>query len=243
MSLRVNTSRISLAAGIFALAVAGVASPVLGDVSINFNSNDGGFSSSFNTAAFEGPWVWSPTGGAAGTGGWYTVGQSDDVSHSCTTDLTSSVFTVSTTGAVQLSFDHHYSFENGWDGGAVFVSHNGGAYTMLDNSAFVSNGYNGALTGWGYGSELAGAAAVFSGESAAESSSFMNSLANLGSFSAGDTISIRFRAAFDSNTRAGLPSWSIDGLDISNVVPVPFPGATAVLAIAGSMVGLRRRRN
>ena len=55
------------------------------------------------------------------------------------------------TGSVGLTFDHRYSFEvdsgGSWDGGAVFVSHNGGAYPMVDNSAFTANGYNGTLTG------------------------------------------------------------------------------------------------
>lgn len=55
------------------------------------------------------------------------------------------------TGSVGLTFDHRYSFEvdsgGSWDGGAVFVSHNRGAYPMVDNSAFTANGYNGTLTG------------------------------------------------------------------------------------------------
>ncbi|MCE9619207.1 MAG: hypothetical protein K8R92_04790 [Planctomycetes bacterium] len=240
-----NSALAKFSASVLTLAVAGIASPAFSDVNIDFNANDGSFTSAFNTAEFEGPWTYSASGGADGTGGWATIGQAANIGHSCTTDLTSSAMTVLANGSVTLSFDHRFSFEvdsgGRWDGGAVFVSRNGGAFTKVDGSAFGANGYNGVLTGWGAGSELADGSAVFSGESTAFlTSSFMNSVANLGTFDAGDTLRIRFRASFDSNTSAGAPSWAIDNIGVGNVIPAP--GATALLAVAGSIAGRRRRR-
>lgn len=217
----------------------------MADVAIDFDSSDASFGSSFNTAAFDGPWVYSANGGAGGSGGWVTVGQHANIGRSATTDLTSSPFVVSTNGNVSLSFDHRYSFEvdsgGAWDGGAVFVSVNGGAYSMVSNAAFSANGYTGAVTGWTYGSELAGAGAVFAGTSAGyETGTFLTSVADLGSFNAGDAISVRFRAAFDSNTRAGSPAWSIDNIAMANIVP--GPGSMALLGAAAFASRKRRRK-
>lgn len=226
------------------LAAAAGSTSALADVALDFNSDNSSFASSFNTASFEGPWSYNATGGVGGSGGWTTIGQAANIGHSCTTDLTSSPFVVGANGNVSLSFDHRYSFEvdsgGAWDGGAVFVSVNGGAYSMVSNSAFSVNGYNGTVAGWGAGSELAGAGAVFMGTSSGYGAgTFLTSVANLGDFVAGDTLSVRFRAAFDSNTSAGSPAWAIDNVTMANIVPAPGPLA---LLVAAGLVGARRRR-
>ncbi|MFO0784349.1 MAG: hypothetical protein U0636_11775 [Phycisphaerales bacterium] len=227
-----------------ALAAAGVAAPVMADMTFDFNSSNGGFTSSLNTASFDGPWGYSASGGSSGSGGWSTLGQGSNIGHSCTTDLTSDVMTVTADGNVSLNFDQRYSFEvdsgGKWDGGGLYISRNGGAWTFVNSGAFLSNGYSGTVDGWAQGSQLGGQLAFVGTSDGYSSGAFINSSANLGPFLSGDTLQIRFRAAYDSNTVAGTPSWAIDNVFITNVVP--GPGA-AILMAAGGLVGLRGRRD
>jgi hypothetical protein len=74
-----------------------------------------------------------------------------------------------------------------------------------------------------------------------DTSTFINSVANLGTFAAGNTFSIRFMAASDTNTQGPFaPQWVVDNVTLTNVVPEP---GTAGLAGITALGMLRRRRN
>src|SRR6186997_1253672 len=77
--------RTSFVATLLGLAAASVAPAA----SFSFNSSNEGFTSSFNTAPFDGPWTYAASGGAGGTGAWSTEGQAPEIQHPTTTDLTS----------------------------------------------------------------------------------------------------------------------------------------------------------
>jgi MYXO-CTERM domain-containing protein len=211
-------------------------------VSYDFNANDGGFTSTLNTAAFDGPWVYGAASGAGGSGGWSTEGQSPENNHPNTTDLTSAVLGVDAEGVVSLSFDHRWSFEaddTNWDGGAVFLALNGGAFAQVLGANFTANGYNGSV---GAGNSQLTLQPAFVGTSAGHGAgTFLTSTATLGPFAAGDTLQLRFRAAFDTNTTGGSPDWAVDNISLSNVAVVPEP-SVALLGGLGLLGLLRRRR-
>jgi hypothetical protein len=210
-------------------------------VTYDFNANDGGFTSTLNTAAFDGPWVYGATSGAGGSGGWSTEGQNAEDNHPNTTDLNSQILGVSAAGAVTLSFDHRWAFEadaTNWDGGGVFIAINGGVFTPVLGASFTANGYNGTV---GAGNSQLTGQPAFVGTSAGHAAgTLLTTTANLGTFAAGDTLQVRFRAAYDTNTSGGSPDWVVDNILVSNVNAIPEP--CAVLLGGLGLLGLLRRR-
>ncbi len=110
-----------------------------------------------------------------------------------------------------LHFDHYFGTENGWDGGNVKISVNGGAWQIVPRSAFYYNPYNvSALNTIGQGSTdpLQGQPG-FTGTGTA----WATSLINLSSFTlGGDSIQLRFDLGKDGCT--GYIGWYIDSLAI-----------------------------
>lgn len=208
-------------------------------VTYNFNAGDSGFTVTSNP--FNGPWVYGGSVGTGGSGGWSTDGQGPENSTANTTRLTSPSLTVEANGAVTVGFDHMFSFEGGnWDGGALFMSVNGGAMTMVGSASFTSNGYTGSVLG-NSASTLAGQQAFVLDSAGRGTGTFINSAANLGNFTAGDQIQLQFVAAYDTNTQGNfLPAWVIDNVAITGVVPEPATAAS--LLGTGLLLGLRRRR-
>ncbi len=214
-----------------------IPSPAAAFFSVDFNANDGGFTQSTVNplgASPSAPWTHGSTVGVGGSGGWTAgpeEGQGNPVEHL----LTSPVISLADSGAVSLSFDHRYSFEDGWDGGQVLVSLNGGTFAPVSGASFTQNGYTGTIQtndDWGYTDDMNGLA-VFTGEAA----TFGSSLANLGSFNAGDTLQVRFRGGWDWNGVGTDPSlgWQIDNMALA-VNPVPLPAA--VWLFGSGVIGL-----
>lgn len=137
---------------------------------------------------------------------WRTDGGDGGDAPSAFSSLTSPTVVVPTTGPATLSFLHRYNFEVGFDGGAVFVSVNGAEPTYLAPSAFTRNGYVGAVqpTVWQNGEE------VFQGKSSGyDLPTLVLSEADLGSLTAGDTISVEFRGGWDSLVFPAGTNWEI----------------------------------
>jgi len=173
-----------------------------------FNSGNGGFTVTTPTS-YAGPWTYN-----SGTGTWQENGQEPGNGQSQNTShLDSQVLNVTVTGQVGLTFNHRYSFEGGfWDGGKVYISVNGGAFTAVPGASFLANGYNGTVT--------SSSSSLLSGQPAFVENSpgfvFIDSVANLGTFSAGTTIRVRFTAANDENTAgASLPNWEINSVSLT----------------------------
>lgn len=102
-----------------------------------------------------------------------------------------------------LSFWHRFNTEDGWDGGVVEISTNGGATWTDLGSKMISGKYNGSL---GTGSALAGRAA-FTGLA----NTFFKTEINLSSY-AGQSVNIRFRFASDNNTAPAGGGWFVDDI-------------------------------
>jgi hypothetical protein len=231
-----------IAALLFGAVVSLLAACSAQATNFDFNSNNGGFTSTSPTGAFDGPWVYGAASGVAGSGGWSSDGQNPENNHANTTELTSPPLVVAAAGNVLLSFAHRYSFEfdgTRWDGGAVFMSVNNGAFTQVPGASFTANGYNSTVDG-GSNSQLAGQAAFTEASPGYANGTFITSSASLGTFAAGNTIRLTFRAAYDTNTSAGVPDWVVDNINVSNIVPEP--SSLLLLVFAGPALFLLNRR-
>jgi hypothetical protein len=113
---------------------------------------------------------------------------------------------------VTLSFVHRYSFEPTWDGGAVQVSVNGGPFTDVPPTSFAANGYSDTVVGNG----IMNGKMAFTGDSSGYgSTNFITSKALLGDFKKGDTIAVRFVAAWDECSTGSIPNWQIKYVALS----------------------------
>lgn len=112
---------------------------------------------------------------------------------------------------LRLAFDHYHSTEEGWDGGNLKISVNGGAFALVPASAFTFNGYNDSLFTPGQGNDnpLAGEEAFTGSDEGTLSGSWAQSQVDLSGFAdEGDTIQLRFELGLDGcNGRIG---WYVD---------------------------------
>lgn len=132
-----------------------------------------------------------------------------------------------------LSFWHRFDTEDGWDGGMVEISTNGGTTWTDLGSKMISGKYNGSM-GTGSNNPLGGRAA-FTGRI----SSFMKTTINLSSF-AGQAIKIRFRFASDDNTAPAGGGWFVDDIVINSEPAVYmksnlFNGSSTLLATSDTL--------
>ena len=129
--------------------------------------------------------------------------------------LTCPAVTITRSGSVSLSFVHRYSFESGsWDGGQVRISKNGGPFTTVSGSAFSANGYNGTVLP-NSAAEIHGEPAFVETSAGHQTPAYLTSVADLGVFAAGDTLTLQFLAANDTNTRNLRPQWEITSLALT----------------------------
>jgi extracellular elastinolytic metalloproteinase len=106
-----------------------------------------------------------------------------------------------------LSFKHAFNTEDGWDGGLVEISTNGGITWTDLGSRMYEGKYNGSM-GTGSNNPVGGRAA-FTGLS----NGFWTTKVNLSSY-AGQTIQIRFRFGSDDNTAPSGGGWWVDDINI-----------------------------
>jgi hypothetical protein len=206
--LRSTLFGLALALGLASLQEAGAA-PSIGLVT--FNSNGGDFVV-VSTNNPPNPWTYN---GSLGV--WSSADTND-----CTTPFRSSrlngpTLTVATAGTVTFRFNHRYSFEadtTRWDGGQLRLSVNGGPYVTVPSANFTANGYNNTVGGASVPNcELANQFA-FTAESAGyNTATYLASVARLGTFNAGDTISVQFLAAWDDCSQGQVPNWEIDSVE------------------------------
>ena len=125
-------------------------------------------------------------------------------------------------GTSHLIFWHRFQFEDGFDGGVVEVSTDGGA-TWVDVIAgggnFLSGGYNGTISP-SFGSHIAGRPAWTGGNATAAMTKVE---INMGAFNGYD-VRVRFRLACDPFLAGSEPGvgWFIDDVQFTNTVVEGF---------------------
>lgn len=111
----------------------------------------------------------------------------------------------------QLVFDHWVATEEGWDGGNVKVSVNGGAFEVVPPASFTFNAYPGALES---SDNPLGGEWAFTGTDGGEIfGSWGQSQIDLTSLaSAGDDVQIRFEMGLDGCN--GVRGWYVDDVSL-----------------------------
>ena len=198
----------------------------------NFNANNGGFSV-VNYAGPggllpPGPWAYD-----AVRGSWSCHGEDcPPYDGPYVSSLNTPSLTLTNGGGVLLTFAHRYSFEGynpgdgtAWDGGQVRLSINGGPFRTVPAANFTAeppfheiggslNTNLPATPGW--------VNVAWVGESANYASgAYLTSVANLGYFNPGDTITVQFVTSWDDGCQGTPPNWEIDNTQITVGVAVP----------------------
>ncbi len=175
---------------------------------VNFEGADGGFTVETPGGSIEAAWFHDGVS-------WYSQGENTGFGNDNASYLISPPITVTKAGVVKLTFDHRHSFEldaTVWDGGAVEVSINGGPWTYVPAAQFEQNGYTGVVAS---APALLGKQA-FTGNSAGHPA-YLTSSCLLAGAQAGDTVSVRFVAAYDYGATGNLtpPGWQISRVQLS----------------------------
>jgi hypothetical protein len=148
-------------------------------------------------------------------------------------NLTSPTLTVPVSGTVTLKFKHRYYLEGAYDGGAVYLSVNGGTPTYLAASAFSVNGYNATLTG----SSVFTGMDVFNGQSTGWATpNQLESSATLGTFVAGDTIAVTFRGGWDEGVFEADPNWEIGTVEVRDAANTALLNVDFLAGMSGFKV-------
>ena len=123
-----------------------------------------------------------------------------------------------TASAAVITFRNNYNSEDGWDGGALEISINGGAFTdiLTAGGRFIEGGYTGIL-GTAAGNPLS-ARAAWSGNSGG----YITTKAQLPAAAAGQNV--QFRWVFGSDTNTFALGWWVDSVQVAgtyNCVAIP----------------------
>lgn len=177
--------------------------PVVTFATNSFAASYGGFTVTNTDPAPPGPWTHNAT-----TGLWAADGSSPDCGGPYNSKLTSPAFSMPVADEVTLTFSHRYSFEpDRWDGGQVWISVNGGAFTPVPATNYTANGYPpGVIQGSGV---LQNQPAFHDISPGYAEGTFITTSAFLGSFSANDTIVVQFVGGWDDCSNGAVPSWVI----------------------------------
>jgi hypothetical protein len=127
--------------------------------------------------------------------------------------LDSPAGTIDPISTVQLTFSHNYALEDGFDGGVLEISVDGGPFYDLGGSAW-EGGYNGTISTC-CGNPLAGRQAW-----TGNSGGFIQTIVDL---PRGHTLVLRWRIASDSSGSG--EGWRVDDVSITceRPTPTPFP--------------------
>ncbi len=202
------------------------ASPSLALFSEDFETGLGSFTTSVQTASTS--WVtrnWEQVPAPGGRSGNVAFGV-DYAGGDCASSNQQGIIRLEsplinipagTAGNLHLVFDHYLSTEQGWDGGNIKYSLNGGTtWTLLPASAFTANPYNGTLISSSVGSNnpLQGQAAFTGTDAGSVGGSWGQSQINLSSIGlvAGGNIKLRWEMGTDC--AYGYDGWYIDNVRV-----------------------------
>lgn len=158
------------------------------------------------------------TSGSGGQTAWVTstsqpdtlpnAAYSVDSSSAGVNELVSPVLAI-TSASAQLTFQHAYNTESGWDGGVLEIKIGAGSFTdiVAAGGSFVVGSYSGTL-GSGSANPLAGRAAW-----TGNSGGFVTTTVELPTTVGGQNVQFRWRCATDNNTAGS--GWFVDSVVVS----------------------------
>jgi hypothetical protein len=121
-----------------------------------------------------------------------------------------------------MEFTHRYSFESDsvrWDGGAVAVAVNGGAFVPIPGSSFTQHSYDGVIGGNNVLINMEG----FNGDSPGYSTGGMvTSILTIPGLSPGDSCQVQFLGAWDEFVGASSPNWEINSVKLTSGATVLY---------------------
>lgn len=120
----------------------------------------------------------------------------------------------------RLTFEHYVATEQGFDGGNVKISVNGGAWTLVKAADFIYNPYNATMVtaAGGNSSALAGQPGFTGSDGGSLSGSWGRSIVNLAPYAvAGDKVKLRFELGSDCGS--GLIGWYLDDVMVYRCTP------------------------
>lgn len=204
--------------------------PASAQIVFDFSANHQGWTAAVESGSAANPFQWSATGGSGGSGAWVTEG----VQAVSVKTLTSPSFNLPETGSVSLTLHHLWNFEATGiaDGGQVLFRVNGGSWTPLARGDFSAFGYDAG----GSGISALDGTDGWAKRSGCCEPEFVESVASLGTLSAGDTVQIQLRAGWDVSGIGGNPNWAISRVEISSLTPIPEP-TTVGLAVGVGLLG------
>lgn len=114
-----------------------------------------------------------------------------------------------------LSFDHWVAVEDGFDGGQLMISVNGGPFQLVDPTAFIYNAYNRSLEPNTITDNVRAGQPAFTGtDEGTLSGSWGTSIVDLSGYAgSGDTIRLRFDMSSDFCFGTGL-GWYLDNVRV-----------------------------
>jgi Zn-dependent metalloprotease len=114
-----------------------------------------------------------------------------------------------------LSFDHWVALEDGFDGGQLMISVNGGAFQLVPQLKFIYNAYNKSLLTWPFTDNVRAGQPAFSGtDGGSLNGSWGTSIVDLAGYAAaGDTIRFRFDMSTDYCFGTGT-GWYLDNVRV-----------------------------
>lgn len=202
------------------LAISLMPAPSRGQLYVeDFDAGNGGYSvtNGIGAGVPTGPWTYSP-----GRGTWFADGGEGVVN----SVIDSPPILVPDAGKLALSVLHRYNFEDDgttrWDAGQIQFSVNGESFRPVIAQAFLDGGYPTDRTIQGNSPPLNGQYAFNNTSPGFGSDIFIPSIANLGEFSAGDSLRLRFIGSWDEAfIQTPAPNWEIDAivLEYDNNLP------------------------
>jgi hypothetical protein len=203
-----------------------------------FTSGRGGFSVINGTEGGNVPgpteqWIYN-----SATGVWAASG-GEGVKNSA---LTSPPYFVKTAGAVSMTFSHRYNFEDDsasggirWDGGIVRVSVNAGAYTYVPVSALSGDTYKTDKTIGGNCPPVRGNFGFNGLSTDFASGAHVTTVVNLGTFNAGDIISVQFMGGWDEGFVATpAPNWEVSSVEFAPALELNNADGVATFSVGAS---------
>ncbi|MGB1211282.1 MAG: M4 family metallopeptidase [Lacinutrix venerupis] len=121
-----------------------------------------------------------------------------------------------TTGVFEMAFNHNVATEPNWDGANIKYSLDGGAWTLVPSTAFLTNAYNGAINGGQNDNPMSGEDAFTGSDEGSNKGSWGSSSIDLSSLGVTANSTIQFRFDLGSDGCNGLIGWYLDEVTVYN---------------------------